>query len=278
MTAPLLVRDEAGVAHVVALSGGDDSTCLAFALKEREPREYNYLCSPTGDELPEMFTHWNWLGDALGRKLIPIMAGKSLFAMARDEGIIPNFQRRWCTRKLKIYPFIAFLREQLIFGPIIAYVGLRADEPLRVGGVYGNIEGIEQRFPLREWGFDDPMVHAFNEQRGIIIPERTDCARCYHQRIGEWWRLWKDHRDLFVEAVEFEAEMGGTFRTPARKDGEPVWREKGGFRYLASSHDTWPVRLADMMVLFERGFVPTIGRDPRTRDLFRSGPCRTCSL
>ena len=50
--------DENGVMHVVALSGGHDSTALALLLNEREPRPYNYVCTPTGDELPEMFEHW----------------------------------------------------------------------------------------------------------------------------------------------------------------------------------------------------------------------------
>lgn len=47
-------RDEHGCAHVVALSGGKDSTALALRLKEIEPREYQYVCTPTGDELPDL--------------------------------------------------------------------------------------------------------------------------------------------------------------------------------------------------------------------------------
>jgi hypothetical protein len=57
-------RDNNGVLHVLALSGGHDSTALAFLLKDREPRPYNYVCTPTGDELPEMFAHWRNLGAA----------------------------------------------------------------------------------------------------------------------------------------------------------------------------------------------------------------------
>ena len=46
--------------HVVALSGGKDSTALALRLAEIEPREYIYVCTPTGNEPPEMFAHWKF--------------------------------------------------------------------------------------------------------------------------------------------------------------------------------------------------------------------------
>jgi 3'-phosphoadenosine 5'-phosphosulfate sulfotransferase (PAPS reductase)/FAD synthetase len=43
------------VMNVVGLSGGKDSTALAFMLKEREPNtDWTYICTPTGDESPEM--------------------------------------------------------------------------------------------------------------------------------------------------------------------------------------------------------------------------------
>ena len=48
------------ISHIVGLSGGKDSTALAIRLKELNPdANYLYVCTPTGDELPEMETHWN---------------------------------------------------------------------------------------------------------------------------------------------------------------------------------------------------------------------------
>jgi hypothetical protein len=58
----------------------------------------------------------------------------------------------------------------------------------------------------------------------------------------------------------------------------PVAVTRYGHTYAASSRDTWPVRLEDMKVVFEAGHVPTRNYDPRERDLFRTGACRTCSL
>lgn len=54
--------------------------------------------------------------------------------------------------------------------------GIRADEEEREGGDYSKIDGIEMRFPLREWGWGIREVLNYLEQKGVVIPERTDCA------------------------------------------------------------------------------------------------------
>lgn len=139
----MLVRDDQNVLHVVALSGGHDSTAMAFLLREQHPDvPYNYVCTPTGNELPAMFAHWLNLGELLGRPLIPIVAG-SLHGIIREEKMLPNFRVRFCTRRLKIEPYRKFLIEQASLGPIISYVGLRADEEGRAGGAYSDIAGIK---------------------------------------------------------------------------------------------------------------------------------------
>lgn len=252
-----LPRDANGVLHVVALSGGHDSTALALLLNEREPGPYVYVCTPTGDELPEMFAHWRDLGERLGSRLIPVMGG-TLKSVIASEGMLPNFRARFCTRKLKIVPFIEWMRGQSVEGPIVAHVGLRADEPLRVGGVYGQIEGIEQRFPLREWGMGEDEVQATLRRFGVKCPDRTDCARCYHQRIGEWWELWRDHRDIFDDAIADEQRLGATYRTPGR--------------------DSWPTALVDMAARFDAGERPETSLNRMNRERMASGSCRVCSL
>ena len=47
--------------HIVALSGGKDSTAMTLRLAKVEPRDYRYVITPTGDELPEMYDHWRGL-------------------------------------------------------------------------------------------------------------------------------------------------------------------------------------------------------------------------
>ncbi len=255
---PMIERDENGVLHVVGLSGGDDSSLLSVLLKEREPRPYNYVCTPTGNELPEMFEHWLKLGELLGKRILPIMATKGLKGIIREQRMLPNFRARFCTRIAKIEPYRKFLMQQAALGPVVSYVGLRADEEGRAGGAYGDIEGVEMRFPLREWGYTDSMVLAELAARGIIIPYRTDCAICYHQRIGEWYLLWVRYPEFFDEGIELEAEFNATFRTPGR--------------------DSWPSSLAELKAQFIAGRVPDASLKRMRRERMASGGCRVCSL
>lgn len=238
--------------HVIGLSGGKDSTCLALALAEREPRDYEHICTPTGDELPELFEHLDRMEVLLGKPIKRLGIGKSLFDLINEMQMLPNFRARWCTRMLKIEPTIEYMAT-LPPGSVL-YVGLRADEAEREG-IYG--DDVRSDFPFRRWGWTVKDVWQYLDDRGIAIPERTDCATCYHQRIIEWYRLWQRNRLLFEKGAAIEAQQGHTFRTPGR--------------------DTWPVALADLSKEFEK-----VERGERKIRKFKRDEerdsCRVCSL
>lgn len=245
--------------HVVALSGGKDSTCLALLLKEREPRDYEYVYTPTGNEPPEMVAHWLRLGKLLGKPLTAITHPAGLDGLIFQQKAIPNFRQRWCTRMLKIEPYAKWL---IANSPCVSYVGLRADEEAREGGDYLDIPGAAMRFPLREWGMNERDVFAWLAERGIEIPKRTDCLVCFWQRLIEWWEFWHEafvansepHKKAWQMGEAQERIVGHTFRSESR--------------------DTWPASMEGLRWEFEKGRIP---RDTR-KDKFGELKCRVCRL
>jgi len=231
--------------HVVGLSGGKDSTALALRLAEIEPRDYEYICNETGNELPAMQDHWKKLEELLGKPIVRVRHTKDLEGAIRQMNMLPSVFARWCTRVLKIQPTIAYM-EGLPPGSVL-YVGLRADEEERKG-LFG--EDIAIRFPMREWGWKKADVWAYLEKRGVCIPARTDCAWCPYQRLGEWRDLYENYPDLWAQGVALEKEMGATFRSPGR--------------------DTWPADLEALGREFASG--------RPLRAFKRNQTCRVCSL
>lgn len=235
--------------NVLGLSGGKDSTCLALAMRERHPEiNMEYICTPTGNELPELFEHLDRLECLLGKPIKRLGIGKTLHQLIDEMQMLPNFRARWCTRILKIEPTIEYM-QSLPFGSVL-YVGLRADEAAR-DGIYG--DDVTSVFPFREWGWNKADVWKFLNERGIAIPVRTDCGDCYHQRIIEWRNYWRDHPNRYAESVAIEAKHGHTFRSPGR--------------------DTWPVALVDLAKDFASG--RKIRGNNKQDD---QGRCRVCSL
>ena len=240
--------------HIISLSGGKDSTALALRLAEIEPREYEYLITPTGNELPPMIEHWKRLAELLGRPLTVRTCGLGLIAAIKAQGMIPNYRARWCTRILKIQ-----VAEQYFFtrSPATSYVGLRADETERVG-MYGEIQGVNKRFPLREWGWNMRDVLGYLDRRGVTIPARTDCALCFYQRLGEWWNLWRDWPEYFKQGEDIEAAVGHTFRSDGR--------------------DTWHAGLRELRLEFEKGKRPANAGQLNLFDAREGDMCRACSM
>ena len=256
-------RDSDGVAHILGLSGGKDSTALALRMKELHPdMPITYICTPTGDELPEMAAHWDHLEVLLGQPLLRLTAPDgdggvlTLKKLISKFGSLPNHRMRWCTRMLKIQPTEAFMLALQAAGPAILYVGLRADEQERQGLFWRG----ETRFPMREWGWREFEVWAYLARRGVRIPRRTDCARCYEQRLVEWKLLFELHPDIYEDAATDEDGAGASFRSPGADKGR------------------WPTRLRLLAVEFLKG------RKIRGEDSYRkrvkdgTGACRVCSL
>ena len=255
---PYVRRDADGRAHLIGLSGGKDSTCLALLLMERRPDvPFTFACTPTGNELPEMIAHWRRLAEIVAPAPMLFIQAKqagqpiTLESLIDGFGALPNHRMRWCTRKLKIEPWAAFMRGLMTAGPVRSYIGLRADEEER-RGMFG--DDLDVVFPLREYGFGLPEVLAYLDRAGVCIPRRTDCAWCYEQSLVEWKVLAEQHPEIYATGIEIEERHGATFRSPSR--------------------DTWPADLRSLRVAFASD------RKLRGEEKYRRGidACRVCRL
>lgn len=245
--------------HVVGLSGGKDSTALALWLVENEPREYEFICNKTGNELPEMLAHWANLERILEQPIKPVTHTADLVELCETMNALPNFRMRWCTRILKIEPTIAYMDS--LPEKSVLYVGLRADEEPRKG-IFG--EDMLIRFPLREQGMNEADVWGYLAKRGVEIPARTDCAVCPYQRLDEWHALWSNYPEQWAEGLRLEKTTGHSFRSP---DPHERLTQSG---LLMSGRDTWPASLEDLGKEFASG--------RQLRKTSRGTACRVCSL
>jgi 3'-phosphoadenosine 5'-phosphosulfate sulfotransferase (PAPS reductase)/FAD synthetase len=209
---------------------------MALRLAECEPQRYCFAITPTGRELPPVVEHWKRLEGLLGAELVRVPAPGLVELIVRQKAL-PNWRMRWCTRLVKIEPFMSYAAEM---APAVCYVGIRADE---VGGQDGRegtdwqgINGVTQDLPLVRWGWGLEEVKNYLGRRGVTIPVRTDCDFCFFQRLGEWWRLWRDYPERWREAEALEEFTGHTFRSAQR--------------------DTWPAGLKGLRLRFEAGEVP----------------------
>ena len=72
--------------HIVALSGGKDSTAMALRLVETEPEDYTFVCTPTGNEPPAMVGHWQRLEALLGKPLVRLEDPRGLVGIGIQIG------------------------------------------------------------------------------------------------------------------------------------------------------------------------------------------------
>ena len=246
--------------RIIAVSGGKDSTALALRMAELYPGEdFDYVCTPTGNELPEMVAHMQNLERLLGKEIrrIELYQGKDgLFELIKDQKMIPNYRARFCTRMLKIEPMIAYLKSQ---SPCVQYVGLRADEEARIG-IYGEMPGVEQSYPMQAWGWGIDEVWEYLKGKDVSIPWRTDCGLCFFQRLDEWKSLLYNNPGAYAHGEEIEAMVGKTFRSASR--------------------DTWEASLAGLRQEFEDGreLRASAASKRANENCDRDMLCRVCTL
>lgn len=194
--------------HILALSGGKDSTALAIYMRGKVP-EMEYVFCDTEKELQETYDYLDKLEVFLGKPIMRIKhAGMGFDDLLKiRRGFLPSPQVRWCTEYLKIKPYEDYVGDD----PVTSYVGIRADELHRKGYI-STKPNIVARFPFVEDGLVHADIMRILENSGLGLPEyyqwrsRSGCFFCFYQQRREWIGLLEKHPKLFEEAKLYERE------------------------------------------------------------------------
>src|SRR3989442_1280469 len=137
--------------HILLLSGGKDSTALALWMRDNRPEiDVEYVFCDTHKELPETYEYLTRIEAYLGKQVTRLSSG--LGERGFDHWLkvygsyLPAPNMRWCTKKLKIEPFEAYVGDD----PVFLYVGIRADE--RREGYISTKPNITPLYPFKEVG------------------------------------------------------------------------------------------------------------------------------
>lgn len=193
--------------HILALSGGKDSSALAVYLRDKVP-QLEYVFCDTKKELKETYSYIDKLENFLNIKVHYLCYEErqgfdDILQMKR--GFLPSANSRWCTEYLKLKPYEKFIGDD----PVVSYVGIRADEPHRQGYISGK-PGVTTVFPFAEDGLVKNDIYRILEDCGLGLPSyyqwrsRSGCYFCFFQQKREWVGLLENHEELFDLAQAYE--------------------------------------------------------------------------
>ncbi len=203
--------------HILSLSGGKDSTALAFFMKENMPEIFEKLelvfCD-TECDLPETYDYLNKIEIFLGKKITRIKPEVSFEHLMLLHNYFPSPIKRWCTVELKTKPFKNFIVNKFKNNQYIIYlyIGIRADELERAEFNKYNDTKIKEVYPFVNYGMVYSDITKILEETGIGIPKyyewanRSGCYFCPCQSKNNWLNLYEHHPHLFFKAKEYEDE------------------------------------------------------------------------
>lgn len=174
------------IRHVLGISGGKDSTALAIYLRNRYPElEIEYYFCDTGKELDETYELIRNLEVFLGKE-IRYLKGVEVDGVAPFDhflkingGYLPSSQARWCTIRMKLTPFEAFIGNDLA----VSYVGIRGDEDRE--GYISTKPNIQTIFPFRRNMWSSEMITKLLKNSNIDFMVEAYSALGANSRVLE---------------------------------------------------------------------------------------------
>ncbi|GAB2690920.1 hypothetical protein GCM10027037_12650 [Mucilaginibacter koreensis] len=185
------------VRHVLGISGGKDSAALAIYMQTLYPgMQIEYYTCDTGKELDETYQLIRNLESKLG------VSVHKLYAPTADRenpfdyyhrlygGFLPSSNTRWCTQKLKIEPFEAYIGTT----PVISYVGIRGDEDRE--GYISTKPNVQSIFPFRKNIWSEEII-----LKAMANSNIADMGKLYKEYLPT--NLYKRALDIVETPISF---------------------------------------------------------------------------
>lgn len=233
---------------VISVSGGRTSGLMLRRILDahdgRLPDDVVAIFTNTGREMPAtldfiqaMSVHWEvaitWLefrrDVETGHRWAEVVShnsaardGEPFDAMLAIKPMLPNPVMRFCTLELKIKTMARYVRQVLGWEHWATVVGLRADEPGRVGKALARAAAHKGRFsstcPLSDAGVIEADVLQFWREQPFDLGLRGswegNCDGCFLKGRGAITRMLRDHPERMAWWAATETRMRGRTLKP----------------------------------------------------------------
>ena len=115
----------------------------------------------------------------------------------------PGIKSNWCTSELKME---AIRAARMMYHPCISYVGIAADEPIRLARLNAREES-----PLKEIGWSESDCREWCKKNGLLSPiyttvTRGGCWFCHNQRVNQLRLLRKNYPDYWALMLKWDSD------------------------------------------------------------------------
>ena len=180
--------------------GGGVNSTACIALHSMGLLDYDeVIYVDHGCDWPETKEYVKMIGEKYPLTILKcdVNGFNSLYEYSWHYKMIPSRRFRWCTDKFKVRVINKYIER-----PCFSLIGISIDEKHRAS--ISTETGVENSYPLIEMGINRDGCIEIIKKAGLPIPMKSGCWFCPFQRVGQWKKLYRKHRELYRKAKALE--------------------------------------------------------------------------